>query len=210
MKPMKRATVRATVIAVLSLFIVVSALAQTNQNTVTFGIGPTGVKSFPGTDAFVDYAVTKNFQFRYDNYQVPGLSMSGNFAGGWYTLPLCNLLANTNLNCNVVNEYVRGSVGIWQVSVPTSQNYVGGCGGGGVNYSPMDNGVMSVNLIDVQACKTPLGVEPVYSLQLNLGLGVNGQNPDALTKARVRAQKRLAKLQAQAAKIDKKATAKSN
>src|SRR5208282_5843014 len=148
MKPMKRATVRATVIAVLSLFIVVSALAQTNQNTVTFGIGPTGVKSFPGTDAFVDYAVTKNFQLRYDNYQVPGLSMSGNFAGGWYVLPTCGLLATTNLNCNVINPYARASVGVWDVPANSvSSTHVGECGGGGINYSPADNGVMSINLI---------------------------------------------------------------
>lgn len=192
------------VLAIAVLFSI-AAFAQTNQNALTFGVGPTGVKSFAGTDAFVDYAVTKNFQLRYDNYQIPGLSMSGNFAGGWYVLPTCGLLANTNLSCNVINAYARGSVGVWKVSTASSsQNFIGECGGGGVNYSPADNGVMSINLIDVQLCKTPQGVEPVYGLQLNLALGVNNRNPSAMKKALAREQKKLAKLQAQAAAIDQK------
>ena len=183
----------------------IACFAQTNQSAVTFGIGPAGMKSFAGTDAFANYAVTKNFQLRYDNYQVPALNTSGNLAGAWYVLPTCNLLANTNLNCNIISAYARASAGIWRVSTSsTTQDSFGVCGGGGINYSPADNGVMSINLIDIQECKTPQGVVPVYALQLNLALGVNSQNPSAIKKAKAREERKLAKLQAQAAKIDAK------
>ncbi len=57
--------------------------------------------------------------------------------------------------------YARGSVGYWSVSnTSAGQSEVGECGGGGINYSPGDNGIMSVNLLDVQECKTPYGVNP--------------------------------------------------
>lgn len=196
-----------TMALIVVMFCVASfGFAQTNQNALTFGVGATGVKSFVGTDIFTNYAVTKNFQLRYDNYMVPGLSMSGNFAGGWYVLPTCKLLANTNLNCNIINVYAKGSVGEWMVNPQnaSTQNYFGECGGGGVNYSPADNGTMSVNLFDIQACNTPQGIEPVYSAQFNLGLGVNQRNPDAIERALAREQRKLEKLQRQAAKIDEK------
>ena len=127
---------------------------------------PGGGSTFPASDVGGTFAVTKTFWLRADNIVAPGPSMTANYGGVQYALPLAKLLKNTNLNANSFQFYATASLGSSRLA---SGNHISELVGGGINYSPTGNGHFTTNIAEIRWAKFPgfSNSTVVFSTSLN-------------------------------------------
>ena len=158
-------------LALLSIFLALPLLAQTPPPvqppvvipaTTTFSLnasvlqigniasGSTAAADFGGTLQITDRA-----SFRQENILAPSASWQGYFGGVNYALPN-GFLKKTKLSVNQFSPYLTASmgVGINSQNGTTKQN-LGELIGGGINYSPGNNGKFTANLIELRYAHLP-------------------------------------------------------
>lgn len=177
---------------------------NTPQFTLNFNAlnGPGGV----GTDIAATYAASANVLLREDTLIFPGVS--GNYfgAGAQYNVQqLCNLLVNTNLNCEKLNFYVTGSAGVARIPVGTEyDNHAAGMFGAGANYDPSGTGQFQL-VADFHLARLP-GMETGWTPMVALGPVFGfGSNAAAAPQNELKRQKRLARDRARMLKLQKAA-----
>src|ERR1700687_535453 len=108
------------------------------QFTLNFNV-LNGPLASAGVDFGATYGVTANYWLRADNLIFPAANGEYFGVGVQRTIPkVCDLLVNTNLNCEKFQPYFGASGGITRVTIGTAPSVQHGAGmfDVGTNYDP--------------------------------------------------------------------------
>ena len=188
----------------IALFVTlaIAAVAQTPNpptNTPQFTLNfnaLNGPASSAGVDFGATYGVTANYWLRADNLIFPAANGEYFGVGVQGVIPkVCDLLANTNLNCEKFQPYWTASGGVARIVIGSNPavDHGAGMGGFGTNYDPTGTGKFTLNLIDFHIARlTGMQTGLTYMLSSGISLGW-GTNSAAMTQNAAKRAKRMAK-----------------